>query len=176
MNIESTTNNPEYTDEVGYVRDNLHTILRACKELHGAMVQDENLPDWVQEKVAQAKGMLVAASDYLQSQHEQGRVYTNSPNEMEEAASAAQQAAIAINMKKHHQKPKSNDMEECGDYAAMYESKLNEFSSAGGAASIATAPGVGNGPKVGSLFGGSYSQKSSPFKKNKPKKSGMIKR
>ena len=75
---ETTTDNPEYTDEVGYVKDNLHTIARMCKVLNDTMIRDENLPDWVQEKVANAKGMLVAATDYLESQHEQGRVYTNS--------------------------------------------------------------------------------------------------
>lgn len=106
---EDTTNNPEYTDEVGYVKDNLHTIVRVCKMLNKAMVEDENLPDWVQEKVAQAKGMLVASADYLVSQHEQGRVYTNSQQGVAEAGSPAQQAAIAINMKKHHDKPKSLD-------------------------------------------------------------------
>jgi hypothetical protein len=144
---EETTNNPEYSDEVGYVKDNLHTIVRIAKMLNNTMVKDENLPDWVQEKVAQAKGMLVASADYLKSQHEQGHVYTNSDTEMAESP----------------------------DYAAMYESQLNEFSSAGGTGGIATSMSVGS-PKAGTLFGGSYSQKNGPFKKNKPKKSGMIKR
>jgi hypothetical protein len=51
------------------------------------------------------------------------RVNNCVPNEsVEEAANAAQQAAIAINMKKHHQKPK--DMSEHiddGDYNAEYD-------------------------------------------------------
>ena len=59
------------------------------------------------------------------------------------------------------------------DYEAMF---LKEFASAGGGTGgIATSMAVGN-PAAGSLFGGSYTQKNSPFKKNKTKKSGMIKR
>ncbi len=88
---ETTTDNPEYTDEVGYVKDNLHTIARMCKVLNDTMIRDENLPDWVQEKVANAKGMLVAATDYLESQHEQGRVYTNSEEGMAEGSNVDSQ-------------------------------------------------------------------------------------
>jgi len=64
-------------------------------------------------------------------------------------------------------------MDECSvpNYAAMYESKLMEM----GAGSIATSIAAPTA-SAGTLFGGSYSQKNSPFKKNKPKKSGMIKR
>ena len=62
------------------------------------------------------------------------------------------------------------------DYAAMYENKLVEFAGGMGTGSVATAPGVGKGSNVGSLFGGSYSQKNSPFKKTKAKKESVIKR
>jgi hypothetical protein len=65
---------------------------------------------------------------------------------------------------------------EAPDYAAMYESTLVEFAGGMGAGSVATAPGVGKGSNVGSLFGGSYSQKNSPFKKTKAKKESVIKR
>jgi hypothetical protein len=66
----------------------------------------ENLPEWVQEKIAKVEGMMVTAWDYLRSQEEQGI-----DPQMSEAANAAQQAAIAINMKKHHQKPKNESTE-----------------------------------------------------------------
>ena len=63
------------------------------------------------------------------------------------------------------------DVQEGGipDYAAMFEAKLDEFASCGGTGSIATSMSVGS-PKAGSLFGGSYSQKNSPFKKAAAKK------
>jgi len=65
----------EYNDEAGMLKINLHTMMRACKGLHELIGEDENLPEWVQEKVAQAKGMLVAAWDYMVSQHEEGKIY-----------------------------------------------------------------------------------------------------
>jgi hypothetical protein len=99
---ESTTDNPEYSDEVGYVKDNIHTIVKACKELLDTMVDNENLPDWVQEKIAQAKGMLVASTDYLMSQHAQGNVYTNTEedSEMNEVAPKGWEGTVKA-MKKH---------------------------------------------------------------------------
>jgi hypothetical protein len=54
----------------------------------------------------------------------------------------------------------------------MEPSNVAETTSAGG---IATVPGVGGGPKVGSLFGGSYSPKT-PFTAKKKSKSSVIKR
>ena len=72
--------------------------------------------------------------------------------------------------------PIRDDGNEAPDYAAMYESTLVEFAGGMGAGSVATAPGVGKGSNVGSLFGGSYSQKNSPFKKTKAKKESIIKR
>lgn len=94
------------------------------------------------------------------------RVNNCVPNE---SANPAQQAAIAINKKKQQ------DMSEGAvpDYSAMFESQLNEFSSAGGTGGIATSMSVGN-PAAGSLFGGSYSQKNSPFKKTAKKRTGKI--
>jgi hypothetical protein len=72
--------------------------------------------------------------------------------------------------------PIRDDGNELPDYAAMYENKLVEFAGGMGTGSVATAPGVGKGSNVGSLFGGSYSQKNSPFKKTKAKKESVIKR
>jgi len=72
--------------------------------------------------------------------------------------------------------PIRDDGNEPPDYAAMYESKLVEFAGGMGAGSVASVPGVGKGSNVGSLFGGSYSQKNSPFKKTKAKKESVIKR
>jgi len=64
----------EYSDEVGMVKGNLHTIIRMCKALDDHMISDENLPEWVEEKVSQAKAMIVSAGDYIISQHEIGNI------------------------------------------------------------------------------------------------------
>ena len=62
----------EYDDEAGMVKNNLHTIVRASAELAKSLKDNEDVPEWVQEKIAQAKGMMQAVSDYIASQHEMG--------------------------------------------------------------------------------------------------------
>ena len=98
--------NGEYDDEAGMAQTNLHTIARAAKGLLDTIDDKENLPEWVQEKIAKVEGMMVTAWDYLLSQEEQGM-----DPRMMEAANAAQQAAIAISMKKAHKKPKNESVE-----------------------------------------------------------------
>ena len=62
----------EYDDEAGMAHSNLHTIARAAQGLLDTIDDQENLPEWVQEKIAKVEGMMVSAWDYLQSQEEQG--------------------------------------------------------------------------------------------------------
>lgn len=62
----------EYNDEAGMIKNNLHTIVRCAYELDKAINNDENLPEWVEEKISIAKGMVVTALDYIKSQHEMG--------------------------------------------------------------------------------------------------------
>lgn len=64
--------NGEYDDESGMAETNLHTIARAAKGLLDTIDDNENLPEWVQEKIAKVEGMMVTAWDYLKSQEEQG--------------------------------------------------------------------------------------------------------
>lgn len=64
--------NGEYDDEAGMAETNLHTIARAAQGLLDTIDDHENLPEWVQEKIAKVEGMMVAAWDYLKSQEEQG--------------------------------------------------------------------------------------------------------
>jgi len=96
----------EYDDEAGMAQTNLHTIARAAQGLLDTIDDKENLPEWVQEKIAKVEGMMVTAWDYLRSQEEQGM-----DPQMMEAANAAQQAAIAISMKKAGKKPKNESTE-----------------------------------------------------------------
>jgi hypothetical protein len=48
----------------------------------------------------------------------------------------------------------------------MSKNPVNEFAGGMGASSVAIAPGVGKGAKVGSLFGGSYAPKT-PFNRKR---------
>jgi len=67
----------EYNNEEDMVKTNLHTIIRVSSHLEHAIEEDENIPEWVQEKIAQVKGMIVGVMDYMISQHEQGNIDFN---------------------------------------------------------------------------------------------------
>ena len=58
----------EYNDEAGMAQSNLETIVRSAQELEKHIGQEENLPEWCQEKLAVVKGMLTAVTDYMVSQ------------------------------------------------------------------------------------------------------------
>lgn len=62
----------EYNDEVGMVKNNLHTIARMCEVLDQHLDKDDNMAEWAQEKIAVVKSMIVTVTDYIISQHEQG--------------------------------------------------------------------------------------------------------
>jgi hypothetical protein len=47
-------------------------MARAVKGLLDTIEDNDNLPEWAQEKLAKAEMMLVSVWDYLQSQKEQG--------------------------------------------------------------------------------------------------------
>ena len=97
----------EYSDEVGMVKSNLHTIARMCLEITKTMKEDENLPEWFEEKISQAKGMIVSAGDYLISQHEMGDIDT-----VAEGAKVDRQAMhITKSMMKAHPGMSKDDAE-----------------------------------------------------------------
>lgn len=62
----------EYDDEAGMAESNLHTLSRAVNGLIDTIDENDNLPEWCQEKIAKAEMMLVSVWDYLLSQKEQG--------------------------------------------------------------------------------------------------------
>ena len=88
--------------EYSMARSELSTVMNAVKRLQKKMGKGEgNVEAWVQSKITKAADYLDTAADYVAS------------GEMEEAANPAQQAAIAINMKRKGIKPKSEVDEAC---------------------------------------------------------------
>ena len=63
----------EYDDEAGMAQSNLRTMARAVDGLLKTIKNNDNLPEWGQEKIANAEMMLVSVWDYLLSQKELGR-------------------------------------------------------------------------------------------------------
>jgi hypothetical protein len=60
----------EYDQEGDMAKDNIHTIVRNARELESILGDNDNLPEWVQDKLANIKGMMTAVSEYMQTQHE----------------------------------------------------------------------------------------------------------
>jgi hypothetical protein len=70
--VEEEFDSPEYNDEAGMAKGNLITLARAVKGLMDAIDDNDNLPEWCQEKIAKSEMMLVTVWDYILSQKEQG--------------------------------------------------------------------------------------------------------
>ena len=77
------------------IRNQLKTAGRASKRIVKHSRKKDNFKAWVQSKITKASDYLDTAADYLDSK------------EVKEAANPAQQAAIAIDMKKKGKKPKN---------------------------------------------------------------------
>ena len=77
------------------IRNQLKTADRASKRIVKHSRKKDNFKAWVQSKITKASDYLDTAADYLDSK------------EVKEAANPAQQAAIAISMKKKGIKPKN---------------------------------------------------------------------
>jgi hypothetical protein len=60
----------EYDQEGDMAKDNIHTIVRNARELESVIGDNDNLPEWVQDKLANIKGMMTAVSEYMQTQQE----------------------------------------------------------------------------------------------------------
>jgi len=62
----------EYGYEGDMAKDQIHTIVRHAKDLEKILSNREDLPEWVQSKLAKIEGMMTAVDDYMQTQHERG--------------------------------------------------------------------------------------------------------
>lgn len=97
--MQEAKDSGEYDQEGDMAMTQLRSIIHHAQELHDQLEPNENLPEWVQSKITLAQDYMQTAYDYMYS-------------EKNEAANPAQQAAIAIAMKKAGKKPKSDGMSE----------------------------------------------------------------
>jgi hypothetical protein len=89
----------EYDQEGDMAKDQIHTIVRNARDLEKVLSDQENLPNWVQSKLAKIEGMMTAVSDYMQSQHERGEEMATGEEAVEldeKAVSVAQRRAAGI--------------------------------------------------------------------------------
>jgi len=58
----------EYDQEGDMAKDDIKTIVRHAKALEQILGDNDNLPEWVQAKLAKIEGMMTAVDDYMQNQ------------------------------------------------------------------------------------------------------------
>lgn len=58
----------EYDQEGDMAKTQLRTIADAAKELHDMLDDDENMPEWVQNKITKAADYIDSVRDYLKSE------------------------------------------------------------------------------------------------------------
>jgi len=127
------TDRGEYDDEAGMTKDSLHTIIRHARELEQALRSNENLPEWVQEKVGQIKGMMSSVTDYIISTHERDVEHRTGREGLttvipEKAVSQAQRRAAGIaHAAQKGEIPKSKLRGASKEMAKMPQGELHKF-------------------------------------------------
>ena len=58
----------EYDREGEMAKDDIKTVVRHAQALEKILGDDDNLPEWVQAKLAKIEGMMTAVDDYMQNQ------------------------------------------------------------------------------------------------------------
>ena len=163
--LEEDYDKDEYDEEGEMAMSQARTIEDAAEELQSILDADENLPEWVQKKIAMAKEYIDTARDYLKA---------NRPEEemmAEKAVSKSQRAAAGIAYAaKKGDIPKSELRGASKEMAKMPAGELKKFAKTKEkglpekkkeesveettvAGSVAPAAGAPKGKKGGMIFG-----------------------
>jgi hypothetical protein len=80
----------EYDQEGSMAKDDIKTVVRHAQALEKILGDNDNLPEWVQAKLAKIEGMMTAVDDYMQNQQdddmEMGEGYYKDPDGDDESA------------------------------------------------------------------------------------------
>ena len=68
------TDQGEYDQEGAMAKDDIKTIVRHAQALEKILGDNDNLPEWVQAKLAKIEGMMTAVDDYMQNQEHDDEV------------------------------------------------------------------------------------------------------
>jgi hypothetical protein len=60
----------EYDREGEMAKDDIKTVVRHAQALEKILGDEDNLPEWVQSKLAKIEGMMTAVDDYMQNQND----------------------------------------------------------------------------------------------------------
>jgi hypothetical protein len=65
------TDQGEYDQEGDMAKDDIKTIVRHAQALSKVLGDDDNLPEWVQSKLAKIEGMMISIDEYMQNQEDE---------------------------------------------------------------------------------------------------------
>jgi len=61
----------EYDQEGDMAKTQLRTIADAAKELHDMLSDDQNMPEWCQNKITKAQDYIDSVRDYLKAENDE---------------------------------------------------------------------------------------------------------
>jgi hypothetical protein len=65
---QDITDQGEYDQEGDMAKDDIKTIVRHAQALSKVLGDNDNLPEWVQSKLAKIEGMMISIDEYMQNQ------------------------------------------------------------------------------------------------------------
>jgi hypothetical protein len=99
----------EYDQEGDMAKDSIKTVVRHAQALEKILGDDDNLPEWVQSKLAKIEGMMTAVDDYMQNQADD--MYGDEEPIAEKAVSKKQQRFMGmVSAAKKGEKPASKEV------------------------------------------------------------------
>ena len=112
----------EYDQEGDMAKNDIKTIVRHAQALSRVLGDDDNLPEWVQSKLAKIEGMMISVDEYMQNQSgEDEEAIAEEPRSKNQAVAAR----IARGVQKGTAKAKPGSAS--AEMAKMQPKELNKF-------------------------------------------------
>jgi hypothetical protein len=101
----------EYDQEGEMAKDSIQTVVRHAQALEKILGDNDNLPEWVQSKLAKIEGMMTAVDDYMQNQAGDEEMDGEQEPIAEKAVSKKQQRFMGmVSAAKKGEKPASKEV------------------------------------------------------------------
>jgi hypothetical protein len=118
---QDITDQGEYDQEGDMAKDTIKTVMRHAQALSKVLGDNDNLPEWVQSKLAKIEGMMVSIDEYMQNQEDEEEPIAEEPKSKNQAVAAR----IARGVQKGTAKAKPGSAS--AEMAKMKPGELNKF-------------------------------------------------
>lgn len=115
------TDQGEYDQEGDMAKGDIKTIVRHAQALYKILGDNDNLPEWVQSKLAKVESMMIAVDEYMQNQDSDEEAIAEEPRSKNQAVAAR----IARGVQKGTAKAKPGSAS--AEMAKMQPKELNKF-------------------------------------------------